>query len=294
MIGEHEDARKVTEQLVALLKYAPLEQYPFLLTTADLLETPASNLVEDDLTTEEGMNLVMDQFGQRFRGVVFVERDGDIIPTEKDAKKVIHVHPWLDQEAQRIGSQIALLQEQLREIKSIERKWKKYERIEKFLLQSPIERSLKLVASVFNSQENKELSADGEDTNASLTQQSARKLCEALREFVGVTENDSVMDGGAACNYTLASMAQILDVNVVGVEYVDNRVFLGAKSHLKMLDETEECWWIPDDFNRRIAYAMMDLFHMKSFNLVTILYIFDEGTLTNEFYMLAYKSKLSL
>jgi hypothetical protein len=268
-------------KFIALIKYVPVSRLPFLIGIRDLLvPLPFAEKINDMWSADDECRIDR-TFDEAFPDTTFAMIGDEVVPTAGDSN-VVHVKPWVEQEIRRIEDQIAALQHEKNSLKRWSRDWSQYEFPEKMASMSPLQRSLKLIKEKFHCKTNRDLSADGGDTNAELRKGSIARLCDFLQEHIGIDSTDTIMDGGSAYNYTVAMMAQYLDVKVVGVEYVENRVYLGAISHLNMLDEIESernRWWLPSSFNRHIAFAHMDLMTMESFDCVTILYLFDEGTL---------------
>lgn len=247
------------------------------LMTTDLLKIPKCSLTPKLLNTEEGKSKICRAFDERFGDIEFETVNGEIVPTKECSGSVVDVQYWIDIELIRMKKEIMQLEAEQKSTRSKLIHWRKHQDLEKLVCRSNLQLQLDLVKDTFRQKTNRDLSSDGGDTNAEPTENSIFKLLQALNDYIGMTEDDVIMDGGAAFNFTLAFMAQYTKCKVVGVEYVDNRVYLGADSYLKAIKVMEEEWWVPHDFNSRIAYVKADLFTIPTYNFATILYLFDEG-----------------
>mmetsp|Transcript_20927 Transcript_20927/g.60015 ORF Transcript_20927/g.60015 Transcript_20927/m.60015 type:complete len:296 (+) Transcript_20927:123-1010(+) len=142
-MSNEDEFREVTKFLIALCKFSRCPANARL-TANDFhaIECPARKLDMDVLKTKDGRSLVMAKFEHTFGGIEFEEQDGELVPTDKDADKVIHVYPWLRQEARRIGAQVMRHERQWETAKSVEREWDKYRQMEKYLLMTPLKCAL--------------------------------------------------------------------------------------------------------------------------------------------------------
>lgn len=139
-----------------------------------------------------------------------------------------------------------------------------------FLLTSQKVRDFRNLDQTFNSKVNRELSADGGDTNAQLTPGSMARIARVLKEDFDVGSEDIICDGGCSFNSFCAYMAIEFDCRVFGIEYIVNRQYLGSNSYLQYHERAGK------ETNLRIAFIPTNLFKMETFLSASVVYLFDE------------------
>jgi hypothetical protein len=213
---------------------------------------------------------IVKYFFARFSSGSFVLADQSLKPS----KRLILIETLL--KCALIPKQVALtrLQDEIAEMKAKRNVAEKSLKSLQYQTRSPQDRAIRNVYTYIRSTFSKQLSADGGDTNAEITEASVEKLVIMLIDAGYLNEYSVLFDGGCSYNVFAAHIAQRVGCKVWGCEYVPTRVFIGAASMLRALEDKQEVGTL---YNRLIAFIFSDLFALQSFGPTTLAYFFDEA-----------------
>ena len=196
-------------------------------------------------------------------------------------RSVIAIHPRLREVATVLAQHTLVAESTLKanascvkEMKRRQSAARKAEKRQKYLQRSPKYLATRNVYTYIRSTISQNLSADGGDTNAELTEHTAKLLVDTLCA-IGALHQDSVfMDGGCAYNVFCSHIAQVVGCRVWGIEYVATRCYLATANMLRALRDPKN---IGSLVNPKIAFVPLDLRQFTSFGPTTIAYFFDEA-----------------
>jgi hypothetical protein len=126
----------------------------------------------------------------------------------------------------------------------------------------------------FRVRPNRELSADGGESYAELTEGSINKLLAAIKRRFRITEKDISIDGGCGYNFLMAYIAQMTSCKVYSIEYVPTKIYLGIKSSIMAMQHDLL-------MNYNIAYVPWDMMLLASLGPATIAIFYDEAFTDN-------------
>jgi hypothetical protein len=213
---------------------------------------------------------IVKYFFARFSSDSFVLADQSLKPS----KRLILIETLLA--CALIPKQVVFtrLQDEIAEMKARRNVAEKSSKSLQYQSRSPQDRAIRNVYTYIRSSFSKQLSADGGDTNAEITESSVENLVIMLIEAGYLNALSVLFDGGCSYNVFAAHIAQRVGCKVWGCEYVPTRVFIGAASMLRALEDKQEVGAL---YNRLIAYIFSDLFALQSFGPTTLAYFFDEA-----------------